>query len=580
MPDVTPNLPSAARPTAVQTLKFAKAAAGRGDLIRAYDLVEDGLKSDPGDRELQHYLVLMLARMGATEAANEQYRQFKLDAWDHDDSPALLARLEKDRALALPEADPRRPILLKRTALLYKEAYQRSRQLQRDFPYPGVNAATFHLLSGDRVAAERLANEIRPRALEDLRSHEGQAGTAVLPTSRKDMYFACATLAEIELIRGDFAAAEHLIRELAQLGRSRQDDVAFTRRQLMLLTTALDVASSQNTVDLLLPLKPAPIRLVLPFPDAASDAPISETEALGLLSDLPSQLLTSMSSQREISTAEALIGLVPIRVILPMQPIACRIELSGRLDETWARRRDAVLMQLPDAAKTVAWDVDDVRLICPDLWAYVTDYLNGLGRLQSSALLMGADSIQADSPIVGSRLGGTYKSRALIFGDVKGFSKMGDRQVGVFAERVWTTARKILDEYKAEVSNTWGDALFAGFSDAVQAAHAALTLQDEIDRLAGNDGLPAELGMRIGGHLGPVVELTDAVTDRPNFGGVNVNRAARIEPVAAVGQVWVTEPFAAAIAATGTHMFACDYLGRRDTAKGFGRLPLYRLHRR
>jgi hypothetical protein len=43
--------------------------------------------------------------------------------------------------------------------------------------------------------------------------------------------------------------------------------------------------------------------------------------------------------------------------------------------------------------------------------------------------------------------------------------------------------------------------------------------------------------------------------------------------------VYVTEPFAAALALDGHGEFACDYVGHMPAAKEYGRLRMYRLRR-
>ena len=58
-------------------------------------------------------------------------------------------------------------------------------------------------------------------------------------------------------------------------------------------------------------------------------------------------------------------------------------------------------------------------------------------------------------------------------------------------------------------------------------------------------GLPAGLSIRIGLHAGPVFECHDPVLNKRTYNGFNVNRAARIEPIAEEGQVFVSQAFAA-----------------------------------
>jgi hypothetical protein len=173
--------------------------------------------------------------------------------------------------------------------------------------------------------------------------------------------------------------------------------------------------------------------------------------------------------------------------------------------------------------------------------------------------------------------------RAMLFGDVKGFSLLTDEQLPVFATRVFGALGEALHEHDANLwhRNTWGDAVFLVLSDAPGAAACALALQETmaaIDLRAA--GLPEHLALRLGGHLGPVFPYQDPVLGRADFIGSHVSRTARIEPVTPAGAVYVTEPFAAALVLSGRADFACDYVGHMPAAKNYGRLRMYRLRRR
>ncbi|HET7883270.1 MAG TPA: hypothetical protein VFL55_20455, partial [Acetobacteraceae bacterium] len=60
----------------------------------------------------------------------------------------------------------------------------------------------------------------------------------------------------------------------------------------------------------------------------------------------------------------------------------------------------------------------------------------------------------------------------------------------------------------------------------------------------------------------------------------HVSRAARIEPITPVGTVYVTEAFAAALAAQRDSPFVCEYVGQVSAAKDYGRMRMYSLRRR
>ena len=171
----------------------------------------------------------------------------------------------------------------------------------------------------------------------------------------------------------------------------------------------------------------------------------------------------------------------------------------------------------------------------------------------------------------------------MLFADVKGFSKLTDEELPRFVDRVLGAFAGILDGYADAVQhqNTWGDALYVVITDAPTAAACALELQAAMARLdLRAEGLPSHLALRLGAHLGPVFPTHDPVLDELAFMGSHVSRTARIEPVTPPGAVYVTEPFAAALALDGGDEFGCDYVGHMPAAKDFGRLRMYRLRSR
>jgi hypothetical protein len=172
--------------------------------------------------------------------------------------------------------------------------------------------------------------------------------------------------------------------------------------------------------------------------------------------------------------------------------------------------------------------------------------------------------------------------RAMLFGDIKGFSKLGDDQMPAFAARVLGLLGGVLDRFgqRMAFANSWGDAFFAVFDDARSAARCALEMQEE---MAGIDfaaaGLPEAMALRIGGHLGPVHRVDDPILHRVAYMGAHVVRAARIEPITPEGCVYVTESFAALLALEDDQDYACDYVGVTESAKQYGAMRMFLLHR-
>lgn len=88
--------------------------------------------------------------------------------------------------------------------------------------------------------------------------------------------------------------------------------------------------------------------------------------------------------------------------------------------------------------------------------------------------------------------------RAMLFGDVKGFSKLKDAELPRFVEHVLGRFARVLARFGSDIRfrNTWGDGLFVVLPTPAIAAACALELQAslaDIDYAAA--GLPDHLAL-------------------------------------------------------------------------------------
>jgi len=171
---------------------------------------------------------------------------------------------------------------------------------------------------------------------------------------------------------------------------------------------------------------------------------------------------------------------------------------------------------------------------------------------------------------------------AVLFADVRGFSQLDDAAVPIFVDRVLGKIGEILSDNRGvELANTWGDGIFVVFNNPVDAAEAALRMQEEmtmVKRTLSEDF--DHTGLRIALHYGLCYKHNDPILRRPNYFGEAVSRAARIEPVTPTGSVYLTDMFAAILAVDPQTDFDVDFVGSTATAKNFGDFDLYRLRRR
>lgn len=177
----------------------------------------------------------------------------------------------------------------------------------------------------------------------------------------------------------------------------------------------------------------------------------------------------------------------------------------------------------------------------------------------------------------------TRTVKALIFSDVKGFSKMSERDCLLFCRHFHSGVQSdVLSRYADSIilQNTWGDALHVVMDDLTKAGNLALDLRDwmaQHDWIG--DGLSADLKIRIALHAGVVTKVPDPIIKAFNYIGRNTSKAARIEPITFEGQVFVSGAYAALLSLERDTNLTCDYVGTRELPKNAGPLAVYLLHR-
>jgi MAP3K TRAFs-binding domain len=594
-------------------LNEARSHAARGDHLLAYDVATRGLDQYPGDAALKHAAVLALARSGATAKARERYREFGLGKvargevsdFLYTEIASLGARIAKDLALAVSGEQRKQP--LADAARRYRKIFDET----GDY-YPGINAATLSLLAGDASQAKALAAAVRAVC-------EGR-----LAQQLEHGYYLWATLAEAHLVAADEAAAADALAQARSAADARPDALAATRKQLRLLCAATGAPAS--LVEVLRPFS------VVHYAGHRIGPRLSEAQAAALVPRIDALLARSqvgvgfgsLSSGADIVIAEALLKRgADLELVFPFRLDEFR-ELSVRpAGGSWVARFERCLEQ----ARSQTFATDDAYLDDEYLFTYKSWLGIGLARQRAQSLdtearllaiwdgggpggRLGAAGTAADiglchslglpadvltpegqaidsalAPAPGSSwiepTGGRVL-RALLFGDVKGFSKLRERQLGLFPEKILGAVARTLERYGSAINfqNTWGDGLYVVVQDAETAADCALELQRVIAELPLADLDLPTLGLRLAGHFGPVIRVYDPVLKQIAFTGRHVSRTARIEPVTPEGTVYVTDAFAAALAATPQPRFMCNYMGVMPAAKDYGPMRMFALSRR
>jgi class 3 adenylate cyclase len=183
--------------------------------------------------------------------------------------------------------------------------------------------------------------------------------------------------------------------------------------------------------------------------------------------------------------------------------------------------------------------------------------------------------------------------KSMMFSDLSGYSKLQDEHIPSFLDflaKLNCAMEKI--GVTLESLNTWGDAVFAVADSAIKIADFGLRYCDIIENLGKKyPEFPFPIRARISLHSGPVFIAEDPFIKKMNFYGGHINRAARLEPVTTVGQVYATQQFVALLHGETNderneyvqkglkyyERYATEYVGMISLAKSYGQQEVYHL---
>lgn len=533
----------------------------RGELIGAYDTAERA-RRDGLDHPLVRYRrVLALARAGATESAAKEYVEQDLGSQDDTDSRALWARIMKDRALAAPATE--RPAHLHAAAEAYRAIWAETAKA-----FPAINAATLYVLAGD---GDR-GREVAAALLDDPLLRDGTG------------YWDAATRAEARLILGQAEEASAELRTARSLAERNWGDLSSTRRQLRRLLEAapIDGLPLERLLDLLRPPRVAHLTSLEEESDRASLPDLFRQHDIGFACAM-------LWTEASLAAAEAALASgIELNLVLPYEADAYLARAEVELPAREAARRRACI----EAARSVIAVTTDADHADEALIEYAAVVAQGLARtrarllstdcidLPRAPLPWAAPVLHEEAPEAPDQGPPVRELRALLFADAKGFSKLPESDLPLFWSRFMTEMAAKLDQIGEGIlyRNTWGDAVFCVSARIEDAGEIALAMQERAAELRAEH--PRSPVLRIGLHHGPVFRGWDPVRRTPGYFGTQVSRAARVEPIVPPGDVYVTEPFAAVLAATDTRDFETEYVGVLPLHKDYGEHRMYRLARR
>jgi len=578
------------------------ALADKGELFAAVDAAVTALKQfDQPSVELRHLTVLLMARAGSLNEADKHYSSLGLDKDTGVEARTLGARILKDKAFS--SRPTKQHAALETAGTAYLRIYEDTSDT-----YPGINAATLAALAGDFSMAKSLAAKI----LKTLTLSPDQHS-----------YWHFATMAEAHILNGDDNAAIQAITAAAASEATKLTDRASTLAQLRRLLTV-----QNKPHDILEPLTP---KVTLHYSGhmiaaehqsgrilAQHENQLSARIERAIDTIDPGAAFGALASGSDILIAEHLIKRnIDLHVILPFA-LDEFIDVSVRpAGAQWVKRFHTCISQ----AKTLGFLTEQPYLNDDLLFGIAAKLAMGRAILHAghisgearqlaiwdrrktatpagtSADVANWEKQGNDTHIVNvADLGnlpkksptaalpsvskGTRVEAAMLFGDVKGFSKLNDAELPLFVEHILGTINNHLGEkeHSPNFVNTWGDGLFAVWDTPAQAARQALVIQDAIAEFSsGKAKLPMEFSMRISLHYGVAHRLVDPILGQKNYFGEAVARAARIEPITPPGGIYTTEQFAAMLMLEHDSQVVAEYVGNIAAAKDFGSFSLYRL---
>jgi class 3 adenylate cyclase len=586
----------------------------KGELFKAYDTAVEALAALPNELWLQHRAVLCLANAGATSQAEQKFIEFRLNESETTECLTLHGRILKQTAR---QSTPTLRIdLLNKAILRYRSAWERTLIAEpQEAYYPAINMATLYLMAGETDNAERMARSVIALVKPAL---------ARTDANNCDRYWMLVSAIEANLVLRKLDDARSLAIEATQVAGENFVNLASTARQLRSVLEchgmSLDDFGFFVAPEVLHYSGHMPSEQSKPGRLSADEVPqVVESIELALQPLRIAAAYGSLAAGSDILIAEILLRKgVKLNVILPFN-VEEFVDVSVRpFGQNWVDRFDACIRK----AHTVRYATSDQYLGDDNLFLYCSHLAMGLtvlcarhlaGSVRQLAIWDGmvprGAAGTAQDIALWKHLGHTQivircgsgpdqdltavqihpagnsarRSRAMLFADFKGFSKLRDGVMRTFSSHVMGKVAEVFESCSdgLDFINTWGDGIFAVYDDAGKAANAALELQDAIGRLdLKSAGLPTTLSLRLGGHLAPVFEVQDPVLKRRGFMGVHISVAARIEPITPEGCVYVTEPFAAILALQIDTQFACDYVGVTDMAKDYGAMRMFLLRRR
>ncbi len=598
-----------------QAYRFlARLASGFGAPFLSYDIAAEGYalrREHFSDRtvfsDLGNQQGLSLLETGALDGARQLIQSLKTDGLANADTAGLEGRIYK--ALGHHEADPeKRRQHFNRSIEAYAGPFERAYRRYREQGevsaageayYLGINVATLSLFAGEGESSREVAIRVKAVCLETLRADEAEG--------RESPHWLLATLGEAELLLRELESARRYYRRVVELAGKQVRVLNSMRRQAVQIARHMGM----NRTEIEAWFNP-PLVLVIHDPGSPR---LLEASLKALLVEEPASVVEvygTLSTQNELA-AWSLLHRAGYS-LFPTLPLGRK----QTLEQFSSGQEQAEIREILHAADRLIGEVTDIGEGERLPLAYFHQYLEGQVALRSESLsarvrrvILGAelasapasplisiwhagdleveavaaaehpvvDPISAGQPVVARS---PWVIRAMLFSDAKGYAELDTAALQIFNEAYLGVIGAVTDAYDDQLlsKRTAGDGLFLVFDRLESAVRLALDLKDGLAKVNWNAlGIPGTLATRTSLDAGPVLVYHDPVMHKPEVAGPFVNRAARIEPITPLGEIYVSETFAALVRANRITGVQFEYAGVHILPKGYGSIPLYRMAR-
>ncbi len=559
-----------------------------GNHLKVYDLAEEALRTSPDDEFFQYHLVLALAKCDATQRALDCFYHYKLYLNQSEDMLALEALILKHLAFAsYDEAS------LRKAADSYHRIF-----MQTGGYYRAINAATLYLLSGERDLSVVLAQHALALALSD----EG------------DPFFRMATQAAAFLLLERESEARQVIGAIACMEGDNLQRRARARQRLKLICDYLHIDAC--ILDSLLP------ETVVYYCGHIFDQSILPPQEAELTRRIEAVLSEnkvaiaygSLAAGADILFAECILNRGgELNVWLPFKKNDFCEAAVLPAGEQWLERFESCLAR----AHSISYATDSDFMKDDSLFEYCADVSMGMAIMRANTLSSRVLQVAVWKEIASARFSGTRRNvgkwrdlghparvipyphsshvrkvltlpdvvarrepHAILFSDVRGYSKLCDRDVLWFFNVLNPHLARAIEKFRPEIElvDTWGDGIYMITKKASSAARIAFELNEALAQLDQSMlDLQEPLLLRTALHYGPVFTLYDHFEQKETFSSNEVSKTARIEPVTPPGEIFGTEAFVAILELEGEKCATFEYAGTLPSAKNYGKFSMFHI---